>query len=83
LGKNKSYPTLDLHGRKKDEVFDLIDRFLVQNQSRNKVYIMPGKGSGALMAEAKKYLKLGGYPWSFDVLPSGKKNTGRLIIHLD
>lgn len=83
MAKNSKYPTLDLHGKTTDQVFDLIDKFLTKNQHKKKVGIMPGKGSGALMKEAKKYLKMGGYPWSHEVLPTGAQNLGKLIVHLD
>jgi hypothetical protein len=29
-----------------------------------------------------RYLQLGGYPWEYEVLPSGQKNTGCLIVIL-
>ncbi len=81
--KRKPFPTLDLHGRKVDEVFDLVDSFIVKNQNKDRIKIMPGKGSGKLKSELVRYLKLGGYPWEYEVLDNGKKNTGCLIIILD
>ena len=44
---------------------------------------MPGKGTGKIKEELIKYLKLGGYPWEYEIMPSGNKNTGSLIIILD
>ncbi len=84
MGKkaSKNRPTLDLHGRTVDEVFDLVDRFLTQNAHRPEVCIMPGKGTGKVQNEVVRYLKLGGYPWSYETLANGQKNTGSLIIHL-
>ena len=76
-------PTLDLHGRKVDEVFDLVDRFITQHSNKDRIKIMPGKGSGKVKAELLRYLKLGGYPWEYETLDSGKKNTGCLVIILD
>ena len=81
--KKRSAPTLDLHGKKVDEVFDLVDQFLTRHQNKSRVKIMPGKGTGKLKAELVKYLKLGGYPWEYEVLESGKKNTGCLVIIMD
>lgn len=81
--KRKPAPTLDLHGRKVEEVFDLVDAFIVRNQNKSRLRIMPGKGTGKVKAELLKYLKLGGYPWEYEVLDNGNKNTGCLIIILD
>lgn len=76
---------LDLHGFKTDEVEDAIDRFLmkVSNSNLKKARIMTGKGTGAVKAVAIKYLKLAGYPWSYERLPNGKQNEGCLIIYLE
>lgn len=81
--KNKKLVTLDLHGRRTDEVFDLVDRFLTQYAHLEQVKIMPGKGTGQVKTELLRYLKLGGYPWSYETLPNGNKNTGCLVIHLN
>ncbi len=75
-------PTLDLHGFKKDEVFDAVDRFIMKNNGRDRVKIMPGKGEGIVRAELLRYLKLGGYPWSYEEMPNGQKNMGSVIVHL-
>ena len=81
--KKRQPPTLDLHGKTVDQVFDLVDRFITKNQNQSRLRIMPGKGTGKVKAELLSYLKLGGYPWEYEVLDSGKKNTGCLIIILD
>lgn len=81
--KKRPAPTLDLHGKKVEDVFDLVDQFLMQHQNRSRIKIMPGKGTGKVKAELLRYLKLGGYPWEYEVLDSGKKNTGCLVIILD
>lgn len=80
--KKRSYPILDLHGRKVDEVFDLVDQFITKNQNKDRLKIMPGKGTGKVKTELTRYLKLGGYPWEYETLENGKKNTGTLIIIL-
>lgn len=81
--KKSSYPTLDLHGKTTDEVFDLVDQFITKHQNKSRVRIMPGKGTGKVKAELMRYLKLGGYPWEYETLPNGQKNTGSLILILD
>lgn len=81
--KKKALASLDLHGRKVDEVFDLVDQFIVKHQNHDRIRIMPGKGSGKLKSELVRYLKLGGYPWEYEVLDNGQKNTGCLVVILD
>ena len=81
--KKQPPPTLDLHGKTVEEVFDLVDKFITKNQNRDRVRIMPGKGTGKIKAELTRYLKLGGYPWEYETLSSGQKNTGCLIIILE
>jgi DNA-nicking Smr family endonuclease len=78
----KKLPTLDLHGFKKDEVFDAVDRFIMKHQSAAQIKIMPGKGEGIVRSELLRYLKLGGYPWAYEEMPNGQKNTGSVIVFL-
>ncbi len=80
--KKRQAPTLDLHGRTTDQVFDLVDQFIMKNQNQDRIKIMPGKGSGKVKAELLRYLKLGGYPWEYETMDNGKKNTGCLVIIL-
>ena len=79
---SQKLPTLDLHGFKKEDVFDAVDRFIMKNRDRDRIKIMPGKGEGIVRAELLRYLKLGGYPWSYEEMPSGQKNMGSVIVHL-
>lgn len=81
--KKRNPPSLDLHGRTVDEVFDLVDQFITRNQNQSRIRILPGKGTGKLKQELTRYLKLGGYPWEYETLDSGKKNTGCFIVILD
>jgi DNA-nicking Smr family endonuclease len=83
--KPKTLPTLDLHGFKKDEVFDALDAFIVraQNQSKPRVRVMTGKGKGIVAAEAKRYLKSGGYPFVSEKMENGKNNDGVLVVILE
>jgi len=80
--KTNRPPTLDLHGKTTDKVFDLVDQFIMKHQNKARVCIIPGKGSGAVKKELLKYLKLGGYPWEYETLANGGKNTGSLVVHI-
>lgn len=80
---NKTMPKLDLHGYKSDEVYDAIDLFLRKNAHKARVNIIPGKGSGIVKKLTLEYLKQAGYPWEYEALSNGNKNTGSLIIFLD
>ena len=82
MGKNSGLPTLDLHGFKKDDVVDAVDKFIMKHHHRERVRIMPGKGAGIVRQEVVRYLKQGGYPWAHEELPSGDKNTGVLVVFL-
>jgi DNA-nicking Smr family endonuclease len=73
---------LDLHGFKKDEIFDTVDSFIVKNQNQNRVKIMTGKGAGIVQKEVIKYLKQAHYTYEFETLPNGQKNQGVLVIHV-
>lgn len=76
--------TLDLHGRQKDEVFDLVDRFITQasNSPLKQVTIMPGKGKGILRKEVIRYLDLAHYQWQFDKNNNNSKNEGVIVVFL-
>ena len=77
-------PTLDLHGLREDEVFDKVDAFISSPRVQNskQVRIMPGKGKGIVQKKLIEYLKLGGFPWSFEKDSSGKVNEGVIIVHV-
>jgi dsDNA-specific endonuclease/ATPase MutS2 len=81
--KKRSAPTLDLHGRRVEEVFDLVDSFIQKHANKPRICIMPGKGTGKVKSEVLRYLKLGGYPWEYDTLSDGRKNTGSLVVIMD
>lgn len=85
MGKSKSLPTLDLHGRQVDEVFDALESFLARENERQtpKVRVMPGKGSGKVKAQVIDYLKKANYPWHLERLPNGQNNEGVLIVILE
>ncbi len=79
----KNWPTLDLHGKKTDEVPDLVDRFLMKHQNEPKVRIMTGKGTGAVRQTVIDYLELGGFPWKYERGSKGDENAGVLIVSLN
>jgi dsDNA-specific endonuclease/ATPase MutS2 len=79
----KKIPTLDLHGFKTDDVFDAVEKFLAKHTRATQVRIMPGKGTGKVKAEVERYLKLAGYPWSSERLPSGGTNDGVMIVYME
>ena len=75
-------PTLDLHGFKTDDVYDAVDQFIQKNQSKDRVLIMTGKGSGAVQKKVIEYLRQAHYPWAFDKDASGRENTGVLVVFM-
>ena len=82
MSAKDALPTLDLHGKTQDEVFDLVDRFIMRNHGREKVRIMPGKGLGIVQKELVRYLKTAGFPYEHETMPNGAKNTGSFIVFL-
>ena len=83
VSDSKKFPTLDLHGFKTADVFDAVEKFLLKNESRKQVRIMPGKGTGTVKAEVERYLKLANYHWSTERLPNGQTNDGVLIVYME
>lgn len=76
---------IDLHGFRVEDVVDELDQFIHRSvQSKlSRVSVMTGKGSGKVKKEAIKYLKLGGFPWSYEKDSKGKPNEGVLVVFLD
>jgi DNA mismatch repair protein MutS2 len=76
---------LDLHGKKTDEVEDMVDRFLMSANAANlkRARIMTGKGTGAVKSLVQKYLKMANYQWKYEKLSNGKDNEGVLVVFLD
>lgn len=81
MSKDK-IPTLDLHGFKTDEVFDAVEGFLRKHEAADRVRIIPGKGSGKVMAQVKDYLSKARYPCQFEKSPNGAPNEGSLIVFM-
>jgi dsDNA-specific endonuclease/ATPase MutS2 len=79
-GKKDNIPTLDLHGYLADEVFDAVEAFLQKHGSADRVRIIPGKGSGKVMAQVKDYLAKARYPSQFEKNEKGVANEGSLIV---
>ncbi|MCB0407133.1 MAG: Smr/MutS family protein [Bdellovibrionales bacterium] len=84
-GSNKKVPSIDLHGYTTDQVYDALDKFLLQasQSGSSQAKIMTGKGKGLVKKEAEKYLKHAGYPFQHEKLSNGKENEGVLIIFLN
>ena len=83
--KNHKISALDLHGFLVADVIDKVDRFIVNsNQSGvSRARIMSGKGSGKVRNEVIRYLKLGGFPWEYEAMDSGRRNEGVIVVFLD
>lgn len=82
--KGSSGRTLDLHGKQQDEVFDLVDRFLLKESGSGaaQAKIMTGKGKGLVQKQVIDYLKKANYPWSYERLGNGSPNEGVLVVYL-
>ncbi len=88
MGKNKApirLPTLDLHGRTTDEVYDALEAFIARENDRGtpQVRVMPGKGTGKIKAVVVDYLKRANYPWRYEKMSNGQLNEGVLIVILE
>ena len=77
----RKIPTLDLHGRTKEEVFPLLDHFIMKNQEVEEVLLIVGKGRGIVRQKAIEWLKGAKYPYRYERI-RGVENTGALIIDL-
>ena len=72
---------MDLHGKEKDEVCDLLDRFLRENEGEEQVLVIVGKGKGIIKKEVLEYLQKSQYPWSYERV-KGCENKGALWVDL-
>jgi dsDNA-specific endonuclease/ATPase MutS2 len=73
-------PTLDLHGYKVDDVYDALEAFFRKHANRERVRIIPGKGSGKVMAQVKDYLNKAHFPFEHEKTEAGRVNDGSLIV---
>ncbi len=75
---------LDLHGRKVEEIWPLVDRFLRDAEAAElkQVKIMTGKGTGKVRDETLRALKFGGYSAKPEKLKNGQVNDGVWVIYL-
>ena len=78
---SKKIPSLDLHGKQEDEVFDLLDPFIRENRDKEQVLLIVGKGKGIVKRKVEEYLKMAHYSWSYEKV-RGVVNTGALLIDL-
>jgi dsDNA-specific endonuclease/ATPase MutS2 len=74
---------LDLHGRRVEEVWPLVDRFLQDAAASGlkQGRIMTGKGTGKVRDETLKALKMGGFTYKPEKLKNGKTNDGVWVIY--
>ena len=77
----KNLPTLDLHGCTKDEVFNLLDPFIVRHSRCEELRVIVGRGRGIVRQKAVEYLKSAHYPWRYEKV-RGVENPGALIVDL-
>ncbi|MDE0518115.1 MAG: Smr/MutS family protein [Oligoflexia bacterium] len=78
---DKKKPTLDLHGCIKEEVFDLLDKFIMKHRHCDELCIIVGRGKGIVREQAIKYLTGAHYPWKYERV-RGLENKGALIVDL-
>lgn len=83
--KKTKLPKIDLHGYRGDDVFDALDRFLLNaaRQGRPRAEIICGKGTGVVRGQVLNYLKKANYHWQFEQSPNGKPNEGSILVFLD
>ena len=81
MRSNKT-PSLDLHGKQEDEVFDLLDRFIREHSGKEQVLLIVGKGRGIIKQKTIEYLKLARYSWNYEKV-RGLVNLGALLVDLD
>ncbi len=79
--RKKNIATLDLHGCTKDEVFGLLDEFIVKHSDCEELRVIVGRGRGIVRQKTIEYLKGAHYPWRYE-RAQGVENTGALIVDL-
>lgn len=82
--KPASIPTLDLHGRKVDEVFDLMDVFLRREEEKGTacVRILHGIGTGKVREKAMEYCRIARHSPKPDKDEAGRQNPGAFLLFL-
>ena len=77
-------PSLDLHGKKTDEVFDLLDRFLRQQEAKGNspVRIIHGIGTGKVKEKVMEYCGITGHKPKPDKDGAGRVNPGSVLLYL-
>ena len=79
--RRKKRVQLDLHGKDKEELYDLLDRFLRENEGEEQVLVIVGKGRGVIKKEVLEYLEKTQYSWSYERV-KGFENKGALLVDL-
>ena len=77
----KARPTLDLHGKTREEVFPLLDSFIMKNQNAETVLVIVGKGRGLVRQKTIEWLKSAQYPYRYEIT-QGVENPGALVVDL-
>lgn len=82
--RTPSIPTLDLHGARVDEVFDLLDRFLRREEEKGTacVRILHGRGTGKVKEKSLEYCRLTGHSPEEDRAESRFGNPGSFLLYL-
>lgn len=84
MASQKKIPTLDLHGKRVDDVFDLLDRFLRKEESAGTsfVRVIHGIGTGKVKEKTYDYCKQTGHVPKPDKDESGRVNPGSFLLYL-
>ena len=77
----RKIPSIDLHGKTQEEVFDLLDSFLRKNANQALVLIIVGKGKGLVKKKTLEYLKQARYSWKYEKV-KGFINEGALLVEM-
>ncbi len=75
-------PKLDCHGVLEDKIFDVLDRFIRNNVTKEEIEVVVGKGKGIIKKRVIEYLKIAGYSWRYSRSSTGAINEGAIIVEI-
>jgi dsDNA-specific endonuclease/ATPase MutS2 len=80
----KKIPSLDLHGVRQEEVFDLLDKFIRKEEAKGSsaVRIIHGIGTGKVKARVLEFCKITGHQPKPDKGENGQVNPGSVLLYL-